>query len=142
MPKAPEGMLKKTRDQWAAFWGSDVAAVCSPPTDLPALERLFSLYDERERCARAIRKSPLVTGSQGQPVLNPLSRQVGAVDPEIRQLEDRFGLTPMARLKLGVRFGQAAQSLDSLNDSLIHGDDEEETDPRLEVIDGSASDAG
>ena len=143
VPGPPKDLLKRTRDLWEAFWGSPLAALVDRASDRAALERLFGLYDERERSMRAVKKEGrLVLGSQGQSVLSPLIRYASECEKEIRQLEDRFGLTPMARLKLGVRFGQAAQSLDSLNDSLIHGDDEEETDPRLEVIDGSASDAG
>ena len=137
-PDPPAGLLKKTRDQWVAFWSSDVAGVVASATDMPALERLFTLYDERERYSRAVKKSPLVTGSKGQMVLNPLSRQVGALDPEIRQLEDRFGLTPMARLKLGIKLGAARRTLDDLNDSLAEVD-ENEDDPRLEIVESDGA---
>ena len=75
-------------------------------------------------------------GSQGQPVLNPLGRQLSSSDAESRQLEDRFGLTPMARLRLGVQIGTAARSLDDLNRQLDHDDQDKTEDPRLQVIEG------
>lgn len=36
------------------------------------------------------------------------------LDGEIRALEDRFGCSPAARLRLGIRFGQAARTLEDL----------------------------
>jgi hypothetical protein len=104
------------------------------PADHPALLRLFTLLDERERCARAASKQRLIKGSQGQPVLNPLLKQVAALDTEIRQLEDRFGLTPLARLRLGVTFGEAHRSLADLNRALVEEvADVDEDDPRTEL---------
>jgi len=99
-------------------------------TDLPALTRLFQLKDDRERIYRAVRKKWLVKGSVGQIVVNPLVKQIREMDTEIRQLEDRFGLTPMSRLKLGVQFGEAHRSLDALNRSL-DGDQDEKADPEV-----------
>lgn len=85
---------------------------------MPAVERLWGLYDERERLARLARAEPFTAGKSG-PVPNPVWRQVRQCDSEIRQLEDRFGLSPMARLRLGVRFGKAARSLDELNRQML-----------------------
>ena len=135
-PPAPSGLLKRTRERWDAFWRSPLGSVVSPETDVSALERLFTLYDERERAYRVVRKQRVVIGSTGQPVLHPLARQLCSYDGEIRQLEDRFGLTPMARLRLGVQIGTAARTLDDLNRQLDHDDENETEDPRLQVIEG------
>ena len=49
-PKPPRGtLLATTKDAWVAFWESEVAGLVSPKSDMPALRRLFLLYDERER---------------------------------------------------------------------------------------------
>jgi P27 family predicted phage terminase small subunit len=134
-PAAPENILKATRDLWNEFWGSRLSAIVNPGTDLPALRRLFTLYDERERTYRAVKRERLVKGSQGQPVLNPLYRNLGTLDSEIRQLEDRFGLSPISRLRLGITFGEAQRSLEEMNRALDADDDEDPTeeDPRLEA---------
>ena len=137
-PAAPKHWYKKTRDAWSTFWRSELAQIVEPDTDGPAIERLFSLYDERERAYRGYQKARLVVGSQGQLVLNPLARMMTALDAEIRQLEDRLGLTPKSRLQLGITFGEAAKSLDAINRALAgdHGEEEEELDeedPRFEV---------
>jgi P27 family predicted phage terminase small subunit len=108
-PEPVKGWLKGTADDWQALWADPLAAAYRP-TDVEALCRLFSLRDDRERFRRAVRKAPLVTGSTGQTVLNPLARQMSTLDAEIRQLEDRFGLTPAARLRLGITLADAART--------------------------------
>ena len=133
-PAAPRGWLRATAERWAIYWASPVGQLADPETDLPAILRLYSLYDERERAYRAYKKRRLVKGSQGQPVVNPAWRQVPVMDAEIRQLEDRLGLTPQSRLKLGVTFGAAARSLEDLNRDLTKDDDaSDDQDPRLAI---------
>jgi len=128
---APRGRwLKATIERWEAYWSSEVAKLTDPATDLDAVDRLFCLYDERERCERAIGTKLLLTGSREQIVLNPLCRHKATLDAEIRQLEDRLGKTPRARLQLGVTFGEAMKSLDALTEALQ--DDDE--DPRIKAV--------
>jgi hypothetical protein len=60
-------------------------------------------------------------------------RQRSAVDAEIRQLEDRFGLHPKAGLQLGIVAGEAARSLEELNARITNATIAEansEADPR------------
>jgi|TARA_R100000231_G_scaffold60972_1_gene49727 P27 family predicted phage terminase small subunit len=115
VPKAPTGLLKKSKERWQVFWESPVSKMVDMNSDMPALERLFFLYDERLRASRGFRRQRMVEGSQGQLVVNPLAKLFKDFDAEIRQLEDRFGLTPMARMRLGFTFGEAAGSLTNLN---------------------------
>lgn len=139
-PPLPGGrLLKKTKERWVAFWGSALARAIDRETDLPALHRLWTLYDERERCYRAFRKERLVPGSQGQLVLNPLGRQMSALDPEIRALEDRFGLTPMARQRLGLAFATTQRTLDDLNRETEEDEDDGGEDPR-DIVDVPSAD--
>lgn len=136
MPPPPSGLLKLTRERWAAFWASPVAKLADPVSDLPALERLFRLYDDLERSHATVRREGhMVRGSQGQAVMNPLLRHMQAVQAEVRQLEDRFGLSPRARLSLNVTLGEAAKSLADLNAEFMTGGDDDD-DPRFDVIPG------
>ena len=98
---------------------------------MPALSRLFELIDERERCMTSARKGRLVKGSTGQPVLNPLYKHVQSLEAQISTLEERFGLTPLSRLKLGVQFGEAQRTLADLNADAEAIDD----DPRAFLAD-------
>lgn len=86
--------------------------------DQLVVEQLTQLLDERERCREAVKGKRLVEGSQGQPRLNPLLKYIGDLDAEIRQLRDRLGLTPKARLALGIAVGQVRKDLDALNREL------------------------
>lgn len=135
-PLPPPGLLKVTRDAWDAFWTSPLVQVIVPATDLPALSRLWSLYDERARMYRTIAKARMVLGSKGQPRANPLYGQMSSLDSSIVQLEDRFGLSPRSRLQLGVILGDAARSLSDLNADLDAEDEDDLPDPRLIVVDG------
>ena len=140
VPAVPRGerWLAVTRERWEAFWGSPVASIVDAESDLPALGRLWAMYDELERCRRAFRAQRYVKGSAGQQRLNPVADHIRALEPLIRALEDRFGLTPQARLRLGIEFGQAHRSLAELNEA-FDADLGGEADPRLEVIEGMGS---
>lgn len=114
---------------------SPLAALVSD-ADLPALRRLFGLYDEHDRVWRVAREHRLLQGSQNQLVLNPLYRQASGLRADILALEDRFGLTPMARLKLGATFGDARRSLaDELQAEASASDDDYEDEDAATVID-------
>lgn len=120
-PEPPKGILKATREAWDDFWSSDLCRAVESQ-DRHSLERLFLMRDEWLRCQRAVKRDPLVDGSQGQPVLNPLARRMDALQSEIRQLEDRFGLNPSARARLNVSFGDAQRSIHDLA-RRVYGDD-------------------
>lgn len=100
-PDPQDAWLQATKARWAEFWSSQVALAVEV-SDRPALLRLFSLYDERERAMRGYRARRTVNGSQGQPRVNPLAQVVATFDAEIRQLEIQFGMTPASRARLGI----------------------------------------
>jgi P27 family predicted phage terminase small subunit len=117
-PVASEGWRPGTVDRWDFFWQSKLASNVEP-SDEGALRRLFRLYDELDRLWDAVEETGrVVEGSQGQPRPNPLFKQIETFQAEARQLEDRFGLSPMSRLKLGVTFADAHMSLAALNERL------------------------
>ena len=69
---------------------------------MPALQRWAHCLSERERFSELIESSPLVKGSTGQPVNNPLVGQVAKLTREIAHYEEHFGMTPLARMRLGI----------------------------------------
>ena len=131
VPAPDRAWLKGTKERWEAFWGSELSSVAEPDTDTPALRRLFTYYDELDRATRAVRRERFVEGSKGQPRLNPAARYVAELEGAVRALEDRFGLTPKARLQLGVEFATAQRSLRKLNADM---EVEDGPDPRLEAV--------
>jgi P27 family predicted phage terminase small subunit len=115
VPVADVAWREATVERWVIFWASPLASQVEP-SDEGAFRRLFKLYDEIERMWEAIEVTGrVVEGSQGQPRPNPLYKQVQEFQAEARQLEDRFGLSPMSRLRLGITFADAQASLDGLN---------------------------
>lgn len=131
-PKPPDGLLESIGESWEAFWASPLAQH-TITSDLPALRRLFRLYHQREVYLTAGSEESLTRGSTGQMTLNPLLKEVDALDAKILALEDRFGLSPMARLKLQVTFGDASRSIAEVNAALAApiAAEEDPDDPRL-----------
>ena len=121
---------KEVKDWWEEFWQTPELVLGLGTIDVYSLRRLGDLYDLREQARRKVRKTPVVVGSTGQPQEHPSRRSFSAHSQEIRQLEDRFGLSPKARLLLQIRFGQAVKTIEDL----LGGDDDDIVD--VEVIDG------
>ena len=115
-PKPPAGLLKPSRDRWRQFWESPAAQAVNVESDLPRLIRWIQATDEYDRAARVVRKSRLVRGSMGQPVLNPLVAYLIHLDGLISKAEGEFGMTPMARqrLKLDLEPAEEADVVDQL----------------------------
>lgn len=118
VPECPEGVLPAIRAWWVDYWGSELARAVQADTDLPGIRRLAKLYDRSARADLEMDESdlgPMTAGSQGQLVPHPLAKLQLAWMNEIRQLEDRFGCNPRAKLSIGLQLTQARQSLESLN---------------------------
>lgn len=86
LPRSPD-LLASTRQWWATVWASPMAVVWVE-ADVPALARLAGLVD---------------VASRGEGTASVLA--------EIRQLEDRFGLSPLARRRLQWELEQASETL-------------------------------
>lgn len=141
-PPAPKKWLTPTKEAYAAYWDSPASAYLEPKSELPILMRMFDLLDEAERLERTGRKQTLVAGSTGQATLNPLLKHAQALREEARKDEAVLGRGPKRRLDLGIKVGEAAASLDALNQRLVDADedaDEDEEDPRFRVIDARSS---
>ena len=129
-PPVPDGFLKRTADLWGWYWESQVGSVASETTDVAQVELLFQMLDEHSRCFRTFRKHRLVEGSQGQSVINPLGRYCDRLRMQILAFAREIGLTPHAKMRLGISAVQAKKSLDQMNREL-DADDDDAQDPRL-----------
>ena len=125
IPPAPPGLLKKSRERWEAFWRSKLAGYVDVGSDLHRLERWIADVDEFDRLREAYGKKPTVEGSKGQPRLNPLASRLSTLERQIRDAEDQFGMTPAARLRLGINFNGAGGPItaDDLNRMIEGGED-------------------
>jgi len=165
VPKPPVGLLPSTLDSWERYFRSVARHVTVVSLDLDLLERLWTLYDERERARQELRRpirepstvdeagkvvrgalirrdSRMIEGSKGQMRPNGLYNVIARLDAEIRQLEDRLPKSVKARLILGMVVGDDDRS--DKPDAASGGpspddhrdDDGPSEDPRLYALDG------
>ena len=132
-PAVKHQWLASTKRNWKNYWNSELSSTAQP-VDLPAFYRLFQFYDEVERANRMVlkmgNKGLLSVGSQGQPKVNPLIDLTIKLESSILKLEQELGLTPLARQRLGIAFGEAQIGFKQLQEFLKE-DEIETVDPRL-----------
>ena len=136
IPKPNSRWTTKTIRYWKAYWDSELASTAQV-VDLPAFYRLFQYYDEAERANRTIARQGnsglLAEGSKGQAVINPLIQLTLKLEEKILRLEQELGLTPLARQRLGIAFGEAQMGFQQLQ-QLLQEDKTEIADPRLKQL--------
>jgi P27 family predicted phage terminase small subunit len=138
IPAPPPDLLKASQARWEAYWRSAVSSAVDMNADRGLLERWIRSVDEWYRAYRSFRKERTTQGSTGQLVLSPLAKWIRQLEGEISKCEQQMGLTPLARVKLGLVAGQARLTADLLNKSLSEDD---EPDPDRAAIDGEWEEA-
>lgn len=123
VPTPPKGLTRDAVAVWRSFWRSPLGGAVDYAGDGPALRRWITLRSERERLLAKFYgedadETLTVRGSLGQVAINPLLKLEERLSREILQYEDRFGMTPLGRMRLGIAIGQAAESLDGLRKRL------------------------
>ena len=94
----------------------DCMRVFSPALLFEIPDRVVVSLDEREKLRAATGRAPMVKGSHEQLMLNPLFRRIRELNREIAWAEEQFGMTPLARLRLGVRCLQERAAADELEE--------------------------
>jgi P27 family predicted phage terminase small subunit len=87
--------------------------------------RLWSYYQQHADLTNIFAKGRMVAESTGQPRLNPALDGLMKLETAILRLENELGLTPSARLRLGIVFADATNSLDDLARRFEVKDDED-----------------
>lgn len=116
IPEPPVGLLKPSRDRWHEFWASPAAKKVNIQSDLPRLLRWIEQTDEYDRVVKVCKKSRLVKGSMGQPVLNPLFNYLGQLEAQITRTESDFGMTPLGRHRLGMKQAELDAAADEFDE--------------------------
>jgi P27 family predicted phage terminase small subunit len=101
-PPAPAGLHPVAQRAWREFWASDVSYAVDLHADIGALKRWAHCLSERARFSELVAQSPLVKGSRDQLRRNPLMDHIAVLNSEIARFEDHFGMTPLARMRLGI----------------------------------------
>lgn len=115
IPEHPEHLSGLQVEAWEVFFTSELAGLIKQ-TDLPVVRRLWTYYQQHEDLLVIFEQSKLVRGSTGQPRMNPAHDAILKLETAIHRLENELGLTPSARLRLGITFADATNSIDALNE--------------------------
>ena len=78
---------------------------------------------------QSFQKVRLVRGSTRQPTLNPLAAYIAQCEAAITRAEEQLGLTPLARMRLGIETAKARYTLADLSREL---DEAVESEWRIE----------
>lgn len=124
VPAAPDGLSPVQQDSWHEFWKSELSQLVKQ-TDMSSVKRLWNYYQQHEDLTAIFGKGRMVAGSTGQPRLNPALDGLMKLEGAILRLENELGLTPSARLRLGITFADATNSLDALARKFDVPDDED-----------------
>jgi len=112
MPDPPPSLGEVGAGYWIEVWtaGSGVYQV----TDSYVIERYCSLQERRRNLTDLVEAQGwLTTGSTGQVVVHPAARMVADIEGRLSSLEDRLGLNPEARLRLGITAVEHQSRLDA-----------------------------
>jgi len=103
-PACPEGVSPEARQAWRELWESPLANTFAD-SDLPALYRWLWWTDQWFDAARYVeRYGPVTRGQRGDEVLRTKVRWLRICEASLAKLEEAFGMTPLARLRLGITF--------------------------------------
>lgn len=125
VPAAPRGLHPEARKAWLAYWRSSVSWVVDLDADGPSIRRWAICLSEREKLTAKVQETPFVGGSMGQPVINPLVTLIQQYAKEIARLEEHFGMTPLAQMRLGIAITEAKRGVLDLNRSLDANEDDD-----------------
>jgi len=111
-PRAPRGLSAPVRRLWGELWTSRVGSSWDRASDLPAMLRYIHNLERYLRYGELVTQMPMVKGSTGQLRANPLAARMDALEGQLRTAEEQYGLSPLARVRLGIELvkGESAGS--------------------------------
>lgn len=111
-PPAPLHLNATAQKVWHAVWEAGAGAYV-PATDSWPIERYAELHARRRELLHTLDSEGwTTTGSQGQSVMHPAARLLADTERQLLPLEDRLGLNPEARLRLGLAATEMKSALD------------------------------
>ncbi|HEU4541166.1 MAG TPA: P27 family phage terminase small subunit [Jiangellaceae bacterium] len=133
----PEGLSEPAAKLWEAYWDDAVSSV-QTPVDQGVLIRWITEYDRYLRTVSEADEQPLVQGSMGQSVENPLYKIAYRALDAAERCERQMGVGPLYRSNLGIAVIAEQKSLAEMN--ARYGGDGGDPDP-VEAADPRVIDA-
>lgn len=124
----PDGLSGPSLALWDAYW-SDTVSTVQTPVDRGVLTRWITEYDRYLRTVAEADLKPLVLGSQGQDVENPLYKIAYRALDAAERCEKQMGVGPLYRSNLGIAVITEQKSLADMN-ARYGGGDDQRRDPR------------
>lgn len=113
-PDMPTELCGEAAAQWQAFWSDQIARALTV-ADRGVVLRWITSTNRYLIASQAADEQPLVKGSQGQDVANPLYSIAAAALGAVERCEAQMGVGPAARARLGLAIVTERRSLDDLN---------------------------
>tara|TARA_B100000029_G_C17582550_1_gene960082 strand:+ start:134 stop:580 length:447 start_codon:yes stop_codon:yes gene_type:complete len=111
-PEAPPSLGPIGAMVWAEVWTAGAGVY--QPSDSYVIERYSSMMERRRHLLDLVEADGwLSTGSTGQTVVHPAAKMVGDLETRLSSLEDRLGLNPESRLRLGITASSLQTKLDA-----------------------------
>lgn len=122
---------------WDAYWGDEQSpARILTPADMGPASRWIDAVDRYLRALAEADERPLVKGSTGQSVRNPLYDVAEKALATAERCEHQLGIGPSNRAALGIAVISEQRSLAEMNARYAQEADDDGPDPRLRVIEG------
>lgn len=141
-PELPDGLDPEAVRQWDAYW-EDAAATVQTSADRGVLLRWIDAVNRYLKLIGEADLEPLVTGSQGQLVENPLYKIAEKALGTVERAEKQLGIGALNRAGLGIAVITERKSLAEMNSKYggdgVSADEAPEEDPRLTIIEGGTA---
>lgn len=92
--------MRHVRLVWREWWRSTASLGVDLGSDLEPLNWWILCVFRRALYVQIVREQPLVRGSMGQPVRNPLEGTIAKLSEDVARAEQRFGMTTLDRFRL------------------------------------------
>lgn len=120
----PDGLCDEAMDAWHAYWDDGVSQV-QTPVDRAVLLRWVTEMDRYTRLMAEADREPVVRGSQGQPVENPMYGTAYKALAAVQACEKQMGMGALNRSALGIAVITERRSLADMNSRYGGRDDGE-----------------
>lgn len=127
IPKCPPGLSVATQRKWEVFWASPLRQYVIQADVATMLDRYFRTLDINDRAYGRFQRQWYGKGSTGQKTASPDWQIYRESSRLLDSLESQIGIGPLARMRLNISFGEAAESLaDVLRALRAPGDGEDD----------------
>lgn len=102
-PSCPGSVTEEAHDIWQQIWESTLSDALAD-SDVPVLRRWLWWYDQWLITSSLVdRLGSALLGVTGDRILKAKMRYLSDCESNLQRLEEALGLTPMARMRLGIR---------------------------------------